>query len=153
LLFYYKFDNLHIFLNKLVNDKNYVIYILFILYFNHDPWTRLLFNVSKPIQIMLFTFYLFYILGMVHVHDCYLTSQSINKTIWNTTNEERYVRTMQKNEYITHQCYTAICKWECEFANDIKKNKDLALFLKRFERPLDCKTYLTEKDVIDAVKK
>ena len=59
---------------------------------------------------------------------------------------------MERMNYIESQGYEVIVKWECEFLKDCKSDPDLIQFMTRFYRPLDCKSFMTEKSIIEAIK-
>ena len=94
---------------------------------------------------------IFIFIGVVHGHDCYLT-EDINEKIWGKTTEERHDRTLKRQKYIEQQGYEVIVKWECEFMLDQESDDDLKQFLLRFHRPLDCRMYISEQSIIDAIR-
>ena len=66
--------------------------------------------------------------------------------------KKRYEKTMEREQYLKDQGYNVWSIWECEFRKQIKSDINLQNFLKKFERPLDKKKYLTEQEIILAVK-
>jgi len=93
-----------------------------------------------------------FIEGTFHGHTCELTEHITAEKLWGKTTKERYDSTIERQVYIESQGFEVIVKWECEFLRESKTDPDLANFLTRFHRPLDFKTYISEEDIIDAIK-
>ena len=79
-------------------------------------------------------------------------TEKLKDDIWGKTRKERLQRTEERHKYLENQGFNIVVKWECEFQKERSTDKDLIKYLQRFNRPLDKKLYLNEKQILHAVE-